>query len=83
MIQAFAAVPSERRWVKLSERALADVDKVIPDPARYQAGREALTQARGHRDAGRMEQAEAIWRGLEELYRDDDGARDHKPDNRP
>jgi serine/threonine-protein kinase len=72
---AFGSVNGERRWVVLAGKALADTEPTPADPSRYQAAREALEQARVHRDAGRKPQAEAIWQGLEDLYRDDAGAK--------
>ena len=41
------------------------------DPLRSPALQDALERARALRDGGQTDKAEAIWKGLEELYRDD------------
>jgi len=75
LAQSFADVPSERRWVLLAQRALAESEPGIPDQDRFNAAKEALVAARAHRTAGRRDQAELIWHGLEELYANDPAAK--------
>jgi serine/threonine-protein kinase len=75
LTESFGEVVSERRWVLLAERGLTDIDAAAADPDRFKAAKEALAQARSHRDEGRKQQAETIWRGLEELYANDPAAR--------
>ena len=76
LAQSFEGVPSEQRWVNLVRRSLADTEPSIPDPDRFRAAKEAMALARQHRDTGRKEQAETIWRGLEDLYASDPLAKD-------
>jgi hypothetical protein len=74
LVQAFGAVETEMRWVTLAQiglRELPPVNRFAPDAAEIGG---ALRKAREHRAAGRREQAEAIWNGLEQLYRDDPNA---------
>jgi hypothetical protein len=69
LVQAFSGVESERRWVDLAQRGLQRL--TTPTYARSDCVNAALEQARALRDAGKTAQAQAIWRALEDLYRDD------------
>jgi serine/threonine protein kinase len=76
LTQSFADVPSERNWVRLAKMALAHTEPAPADPDRFKTAREALATARDHRNSGQKEKADAIWRGLEELYGTDPAATD-------
>jgi serine/threonine-protein kinase len=88
VVRTFRHVDSERRWVSLSEEALRELnERTVPSKAADDSVRKALQQARQLRDQGQRQEAEAIWKGLEALYRDDPSAeevlreveRDRKP----
>jgi serine/threonine-protein kinase len=68
VVQAFSAVPTEERWVHLSQLALHALDRKLPaSDHRAEAIREALRAAREH-DGGKIGPSV---QALEELYRDD------------
>jgi eukaryotic-like serine/threonine-protein kinase len=69
LISAFGGVEAERRWVDLAERGLQRLAE--PTYSRSEAIEAALARARTLRDDGKRAQAQAIWRALEDLYRDD------------
>jgi serine/threonine-protein kinase len=71
---SFQGVASEEVWVALARQAL---DKPPSSPAeekRWGGPQAALEQARKLCDEGKRVQAEEIWRGLEDLYKDDPSA---------
>lgn len=74
LVQAFAAVPSESRWVELARVGLAALDRPenrprgTTDPAALEA---ALAHAQALHDGGQTAEAETIYRALEELLTDD------------
>jgi hypothetical protein len=77
---AFGPVPSEKRWVDLAQMGLTAVDKPEnsnthgpPDRGAFDA---ALKQARSLAAAGKAAEATAIFRALQELFRDDPVATD-------
>jgi serine/threonine-protein kinase len=75
LAQAFREVPPEQQWVALAEQELnKPSDRAPTGEARWTAVREALKRARELRDQDRRKEAEAIWQGLEELYRQDAAA---------
>jgi hypothetical protein len=72
---AFGAVPSEKRWVDLSQVALTALEKPenrnlhgLPDHVALDA---ALKHAKSLTAAGKTVEAAAIYRALQELFRDD------------
>jgi serine/threonine-protein kinase len=72
LAQAFREVPQEKQWVALAEQELnKPSDRAPTGEARWTTVREALKRARELRDQDRLKEAEAIWQGLEELYRKD------------
>jgi hypothetical protein len=71
LIAAYGDTPAEQRWVLLARRALLEVPAVANDPLRSPSFQDALERARTLRDGGQTDKAEAVWKGLEELYRDD------------
>ncbi len=76
LVRGFRGVSGEERWVGLAEQGLTDLGQHKPDEERrWEAVRASLKQARQFRDQGQKDQAEAIWRALENLYRDDPSAR--------
>ena len=66
-------MPAERRWVDLAERGLARLGEPTAGD-RFASARTALAEARKLRDAGKRDEAQRIWDGLEALYRDDPAA---------
>jgi serine/threonine protein kinase len=70
----FKNVDSEKEWAAKAERAVASLDKTATDKQRLAPVRAALEQAKALREQGQVDQAEAIWRGLEELYQNDPAA---------
>jgi serine/threonine-protein kinase len=75
LVQSFRDVPSEQPWVRLAELQLKKPDeRILPEEKRWEPVRAALQRARELRDGGKPDEAEAIWQGLEELYRNDPSA---------
>jgi serine/threonine-protein kinase len=73
---AYADVDSAQKWVQRAREKLKGFEKV-PDPdKRWKDVRAALEQARLYLAQGKPENAEAIWKGLEELYWNDPSALD-------
>jgi hypothetical protein len=68
LVDVFAYVPADRRWVELAQRGMAKLGTPSGDD-RFAAAKEALAQARKLRDAGNRDGAARIWDGLEALYR--------------
>ena len=71
----FKDVDREKDWVRRAERALVDLEKEAAGKERWQSVRSALDRAARLRDQGKRAEAEKIWSGIEELYRNDLGAR--------
>jgi hypothetical protein len=65
---AFKETPSEEPWVKLAEEQLAD--KTRPE-RRLEPVREAVQNAHRLRDAGKADEAAAVFKGLRDLYQGD------------
>ena len=78
VVTAFAQNPNEARWVDLSRVALARSQPqmgVLHRPEGESALRTALDKAKLLMVEGKKSEADALWKALEELYRDDqDGA---------
>ena len=70
---AFNNVPSEKEWVEKAQQGVADIEQTANNDRRLAPVRAALSHAAALRDQGKMEEAEAIWRSLEELYQNDPG----------
>jgi serine/threonine-protein kinase len=70
----FKSVGSEKKWVDKAEQALVRLDKDAAETDRLGPVRSALKHADALRQEGKNEEAEAIWRGIEELYRNDPSA---------
>lgn len=72
LIDVFDGVEGERRWVSLAERGLDQLsEKLPPSDRRWDAVRKALARAQ---ELDKKE-AEKVWTGIEELYRDDPAAK--------
>jgi serine/threonine-protein kinase len=71
IIQAFSGVEAASDWVAKSEHDLADLKDIPSDDDRLAPARQSLEQARKLRDQGQRANAEARWKALEALYRDD------------
>jgi serine/threonine-protein kinase len=72
----FAETPSEAEWVQKARQGLANLDRAAANPRRWEPVRDALKRAAALAAQGKGEEADAIWRGLEDLYRNDPAARD-------
>jgi len=71
MIDAFGPVESEQPWVGLARRKLDEVPPREVGSAETPEIKAALAGARQLAADGHRDRAEAVWKGLEELYRDD------------
>jgi hypothetical protein len=76
MVAVFQNADGEKEWVRRAERALTALEKSAAAPERWQALMPALERAAKLRDEGRRAEAEKIWAGIEELYRNDPWAAD-------
>src|SRR5262245_13195646 len=75
VVASFQGIEAEQRWVQAAERGLSELKKRSPgDGHRWDTVHEALRTARQLRDEGKREAAEKIWKGIEDLYRDDPAA---------
>jgi hypothetical protein len=75
VVQAFGSVKSEQMWVDLAKKELLQPnDRVPTGDQRWKPARESLAHARELRDQGKRQEADAIWKGLEELYANDKSA---------
>jgi serine/threonine-protein kinase len=69
---SFQGIEAEARWVRQCELALEELNAKIPEnKTSGDSFEKALNRARQLSGEGHRTQAELIWRGLEELYRDD------------
>ena len=75
LVQVFGDVEAEQRWVRLARRALSEIPAGPADSLHSPSLQAALERARALKQAGQGEQAEQIWKALEELYRDDAAVR--------
>jgi serine/threonine-protein kinase len=71
---SFQGVTAEQVWVTLARQALDKPPDVPAEEKRWAGPKAALERARKLRDDGKKSEAEEIWRGLEELYKDDPSA---------
>ena len=76
LIDAFGDVDAEREWVTRARRALADADKADNNKDRWRPVRAALDRARTLHEQGKPDEARRIWKGIEQLYRNDPAAAD-------
>jgi serine/threonine-protein kinase len=75
LTKAFADVPTEQPWVVLAKKELNEPSERFPTgEKRWKTARESLARARTLLDQGNRAAAEAIWNGLEELYKNDPSA---------
>jgi hypothetical protein len=76
LTRAFGQTPSEEAWVRLAGKELSRLDAPV-NPAPVDRGRqwgpvrEAVRKAKQLRDDGKADEADAVLRGLRELYRGD------------
>jgi tRNA A-37 threonylcarbamoyl transferase component Bud32 len=87
VIDVFKDVDAEKAWVRRAESGLAEIGKSASNQDRWQSVRQALRQADDMRAHGKAADAERIWSGIEQLYRNDPTAADivmevHKARNR-
>jgi serine/threonine-protein kinase len=74
LIDVFAEMDGEKLWVERARRALADMDKEDANQDRFRNVRAALEKADALQRDGKHAQAERIWAGIEQLYRNDPAA---------
>ncbi len=70
----FKNVASEKKWVDKAGDELARLDDELAKTDRFAPVRLALKQAEALQNEGKTDQAEAIWRAIEDLYRGDAAA---------
>jgi hypothetical protein len=75
-ILVFKDVEREQQWVRRAERALTDLEKGAAATERWQSLKPVLDRAANLRDLGKRADAEKLWAGIEELYRNDPWAAD-------
>jgi hypothetical protein len=74
MVAAFGSLESERRWVDLAKSGLASLGPATTRPrvpSDHKSLNTALSNARKLSADGKVNEAAAAFRALEELYRDD------------
>jgi len=77
VVKSFADIPSEQAWVRSAERELAKPEEKTPDlEKRWDSVRTALDRARNLKREGHVDEAKAIYDGLQELYKDDPSAKE-------
>jgi serine/threonine protein kinase len=87
VVDVFKDVEAEKDWVQRAEHGLAEIGKSTSNKDRWQSVRQALKQADELRAQGKAADAERIWCGIEQLYRNDPTAAEiilevHKARNR-
>ncbi len=75
LIAAFGAVEAEKEWVQRAGRALNDINRTSLGPDRFKSAHLAIAHASELLRQGKREEANRIWTGIEELYRNDPGAK--------
>jgi serine/threonine-protein kinase len=76
LVAVFGPDESAAEWVTRAQRELADLAKMQAAGDRLGPVRAALKRAQTLNAEGNGQEAERIWNGVEELYRDDPSARD-------
>ncbi len=71
LIAAFGEVQAEKAWVQRAERALDEAKKSSQNQERFKSVKSALQRADDLRREGKLADAERIWAGIEQLYRND------------
>jgi serine/threonine protein kinase len=74
LIDVFQEVDSEKEWVQRARRGLEEMDKVGSSKDRWKQVHKALDRADTLRIQGKRDEAERIWKGIEQLYRNDPAA---------
>ncbi|HEV3258199.1 MAG TPA: protein kinase [Gemmataceae bacterium] len=76
VVDAFHGDESEQRWVRLAEQGLGLLEDRLPSTEqRRDFIRKAARRAEELRRQHKIKDADRVWQGLEELYRDDPSAR--------
>jgi serine/threonine-protein kinase len=76
LITVFQDVPAEKPWVRLAQKRLAEPDgKQLIEERNWQSVRQAKQHVRDLRKEGKNGEADAMMKGLQELYRNDPEAR--------
>jgi serine/threonine-protein kinase len=70
----FQGVPAEARWVELAREGLRRLDEQLRGQDPRAALASEIERVRRLRQAGKDNEADAVWQGLKELYRDDPAA---------
>jgi serine/threonine-protein kinase len=75
LVRVFQGIDSEQEWVNKAKIELAKLQN-LPEEHRWDSVRQALERARDLRDKGKRQEAEKVWQGIEDFYRDNPSARE-------
>jgi predicted Ser/Thr protein kinase len=77
LVKSFTGVEPEQRWVELAKKGMDELNRRLPAAARADDSvKAALARARQLSRDNKKAEAETIWQGLEQLYKDDPAAKD-------
>ena len=76
VVDVFKEVDVEKEWVQRAERGLSEIGKNTTNKDRWQSVRQAIKHGVDLRTQGRDADAERIWCGIEQLYRNDPTAQE-------
>ena len=71
MVAVFEGDEAARDWVERAAKGAAELEGKQTAEERWAPARAALKRAAALRDQGKRPEAERIWDGIEDLYRDD------------
>lgn len=74
LVDVFGEIDAEKEWVQRARRSLNELDKANQIQDRHKHARQALDRARELKQQGKHVEAERIWDGIEQLYRNDPSA---------
>ena len=76
LIDAFGEVKADKEWVSRARKSLADSERTDAKKDCWKFVRPALDRAKELHEQGKIADAERIWIGIEQLYRNDPAAAD-------
>jgi serine/threonine-protein kinase len=71
LIAVFATVPGEEEWVRRAQEGVAAIDSAAADSQRWDAIRARVAEGKKLAQAGQLDEAKKIWRGIDRLYGND------------
>ena len=74
LIDVFGQLETEKEWVGHAQRSLNELEKANHNKNRFNSVKKALERAEELRRQGKADDAERIWLGIEQLYRNDPAA---------